>query len=130
MPSGPEPPGIQEDEMKSLIGVALFCSAALAIGSARAQAPDLGGADPAPGAATAYVGQDKQVFYDIEARIDAAMQQAQGSRKAMSQLRALKSEAAYRRARHGGEFRDWDRELLSRRLNQAMASAGINVAQR
>ena len=114
--------------MKPLIGVALFCSAALALsGTARAQAVHADGADPAPAATTAYVGADKAGFYDVEARIDAAMQQSP-SKRVMGQLRAIKSEANFRKARHGGELRDWDRELLSRRLDQVLGTT--TVAQR
>ncbi len=111
--------------MKPLISVALFCSAALALsGTARAQALNADGADPAPNAASAYVGADKGAFYDVEARIDAALAQAK-SKHAMSQLRAIKSEANFRKARHGGELRDWDRELLSRRLDQVMGTTTV-----
>jgi|GEM_PF-5121592 len=121
-----EPSGNKEGVMKPLISVALVCSAAIAMaGAARAQAVHADGADPAPGAASAYVGADKATFYDVEARIDAAMQQAP-SKRAAGQLRALKSEANFRRQRHGGELRDWDRELLSRRLDQIM---GVAVAR-
>ena len=39
----------------------------------------------------------------------------------MSSLRAIKNEAAFRRQRHGGELRDWDRELLNQRLDKVAA---------
>ena len=111
--------------MKPLLGVALFCSAALALGgTAGAQALHADGADPAPGVSTAYVGAEKTAFYDVEARIDAALQQAT-SKRTLSQLRAIKSEANFRKARHGGELRDWDRELLSRRLDQVMGTTTL-----
>ena len=51
-------------------------------------------------------------FRDVDARI-AAAERTMGPKK----LRAIKAEAAMRRARHGGELRDWDRELLNKKLD-------------
>ena len=118
--------------MKSLIGVALVCSVALAASGAKAQAIHPDGADPAPGAQSAYVGKSPAAFYDVEARIDRVTERVNAARashaltpgaarQAMASLRAIKSEAAFRRQRHGGELRDWDRELLNQRLDKVAA---------
>lgn len=118
--------------MKSLIGVALVCSAGLLASGAKAQAIHPDGADPAPGAVSAYVGKSPGAFYDVEARIDRVSERINAARashalspgaarQAMASLRAIKSEAAFRRQRHGGELRDWDRELLNQRLDRVAA---------
>ena len=62
-------------------------------------------------------------FYDVEAKIDAAMAKMQGNKRAEAQLRAIKAEAKVRRARHGGELRDWDREFLDKKLQQVTGAA-------
>src|SRR3954471_7264965 len=101
--------------MKSLISVAMVCSAALVASGAKAQAIHPDGADPAPGAVSAYVGKSPNNFYDVEARIDRVTERvsaaasnrrisAGAARQAMSSLRAIKNEAASRRQRHGGEL--------------------------
>src|SRR3954471_3178645 len=108
--------------MKSLISVAMVCSAALVASGAKAQAIHPDGADPAPGAVSGYVGKSPDAFYDVEARIDRVTERVGAARanhrlspgaarQAMNSLRAIKTEAVFRRQRHGGELRDWDREL-------------------
>lgn len=80
----------------------------------------------------AYGGHRPGAFYDldrreaaIEGRIrDAAEHGEIGgvqARRAFAQLRAIRGEEAFRRGRHDGELRDWDRELLTRRLDQLAA---------
>ena len=62
-------------------------------------------------------------FYDVEARIDAAMAKMQGNKRAEAQLRAIKADAKVRRARHGGELRDWDREYLDKKVEAVTGAA-------
>lgn len=61
-------------------------------------------------------------FLDVDARIAAA--QGKGGKRGAAMLRAIKAEAAQRRARHGGELRDWDRELLNKKLDQLEGMTG------
>ena len=68
---------------------------------------------------TGYSGQlQGPAFRDVFERISADEQKMAGNRRGMSQLRAIKAEATQRRARHGGELRDWDRELINKKLDQ------------
>ena len=72
-----------------------------------------------------YSGELKgQAFLDVEGRIAAVEGKAAGNRRAMSMLRSIKGEAAQRRARHGGELRDWDRELLNKKLDTVEGMVG------
>lgn len=73
-----------------------------------------------PGTAdTGYSGQlQGPAFRDVWQRISADEQKMGGNKRAASQLRAIKAEATQRRARHGGELRDWDRELINKKLDQ------------
>ena len=63
-------------------------------------------------------------FRDIDDRIAALEARAKGDRSAMAMISKVKGEAKYRRARHGGELRDWDRELLNKQLDQVSATVG------
>ena len=67
---------------------------------------------------TGYSGDlQGKAFHSVEERISAAEGKVHtGAQKAM--LNRIKGEAKYRRARHGGELRDWDRELLNKQLDQ------------
>ena len=56
-------------------------------------------------------------FRDVDQRIAALETQMAGNRPGLAKLHAIKSEEAMRRARHGGELRDWDRELLNKKLD-------------
>lgn len=62
-------------------------------------------------------------FLDVDARIAAAEGKVKGG-KGAALLRSIKSEAKVRRARHGGELRDWDRELLNKKLDQLEGMTG------
>lgn len=78
--------------------------------------------NPAPGAQGPYVGAGKQGFYDVDQRIAAASQHigslpAAQRRRAAAQLKAIKSEEAFKRSKYG-ELRDWDREHLTVMLDQ------------
>ena len=79
-----------------------------------------------PGTAdTGYAGQlQGPAFLDVFARISADEAKMAGNRRGLSQLRAIKAEATQRRARHGGELRDWDRELINKKLDQ-VEGAGV-----
>ena len=59
-----------------------------------------------------------QAFLDVDARIAAAEAKVGGNKRARAMLNGIKGEAKVRRARHGGELRDWDRELLNKKLDQ------------
>lgn len=63
-------------------------------------------------------------FRDIDARIAALSAKTGGHGKAASALSAIKSEELVRRKRNGGELRDWDRELLNKRLDAVEAMVG------
>lgn len=65
-----------------------------------------------------------QAFHEIEPRIAELQGKAHGNRKATAMLSKIQGEAKYRRARHGGELRDWDRELLNKQLDQVQAMLG------
>ena len=88
--------------------------------------PPPGTTAPGPGTADPmYSGALKgPAFLDVDARIAADEAKMAGDRKALSALRAIKGEAKVRRARHGGELRDWDRELLNKRLDQVEGVGG------
>ncbi len=88
--------------------------------------PPPGTVAPGPGTADPmYSGALKgQAFLDVDARIAADEAKMSGDRKGMAALRAIKGEAKVRRARHGGELRDWDRELLNKRLDQVEGVGG------
>ena len=63
-------------------------------------------------------------FLDVDARIAAAEAKVGRNKRAAAMLRGIKSEARVRRARHGGELRDWDRELLNKKLDQLEGMTG------
>lgn len=54
-------------------------------------------------------------FLDVDARI--ASHEGKGGARHASMLRSIKAEARMRRAKNGGELRDWDRELLNKKLD-------------
>ena len=79
-----------------------------------------------PGTAdTMYSGALKgQAFLDVDARMAAMDGKVGGNKRAAAMLRGIKGEAKVRRARHGGELRDWDRELLNKKLDQLDGMVG------
>lgn len=101
-------------------GVAGTTSAApIANPSLQTTPPTSGNAD------TGYSGDlHGPAFHEIEPRIADLETKAHGKRKAMAMLSKIKGEAKFRRARHGGELRDWDRELLNKQLDQVQAMLG------
>jgi hypothetical protein len=79
-----------------------------------------------PGVSGPYAGAGVHGFYDMDARIDHLQQAISAlppgqARRAASQLKAIRSDLKFRKARHGGELRDWDRELISKKLDQLSA---------
>jgi hypothetical protein len=98
-----------------------------AAGTAPAEAsPPPPNSDADPHVAGPYAGAGPHAFYDVSARIDnlqqkiASLPPGQG-RRAASQLKAIKGELKYRMDRHNGELRDWDRELITKKLDQLIA---------
>lgn len=74
---------------------------------------------PGPGTAdTGYAGAlQGAAFRDVFERITTDEQKMAGNKRGLAKLRTVKAEATQRRARHGGELRDWDRELLNKKLD-------------
>jgi hypothetical protein len=105
--------------------VIIVAGAMLAVTSTAIAQPPSSQAPPAadPGVAGPYAGAGVQGFYDVDARID-HIQQAISTlppgqaHRATSQLNAIRSDLKFRKARHGGELRDWDRELISKKLDE------------
>ena len=101
------------------IGVAsTTASAPVANPSAATTPPTTANAD------TGYTGDlQGKAFHSVEERI--AMAEGKVTTKAQrAMLAKIKGEAKFRRARHGGELRDWDRELLNKQLDQLQAMTG------
>ena len=71
-----------------------------------------------------YTGQLQGMqFRDVWARI-AADEASMAGKRGMSTLRGIKAEANMRKARHGGELRDWDRELINKKLDMLEGKGG------
>ena len=98
---------------------------AAAIASPALAQPD---EDRAPGDHP-YGGRGAAAFYDIDRRESALEGRVREmtergligggqARRALAELGSIRGEAAFRRDRHRGELRDWDRELLTARLNR------------
>jgi hypothetical protein len=112
-----------------LLSIACAAGLALAATAAFAQAPS---AVPAPGGAdTAATGPyagagGPHGFYDVQSRID-QMQQAAASlppakgHRVVAQLKAVRSDLKFRMGRHNGELRDFDREVISEKLDHLAA---------
>ncbi len=108
-----------------IVAGAMLAVTSTAIAQPASSQPPSPQAPPAadPGVAGRYAGAGPQGFYAVDARID-HIQQAISSlppgkaRRATSQLNAIRSDLKFRKARHGGELRDWDRELISKKLDE------------
>jgi len=75
-----------------------------------------------------YAGTSRREFYQPDDRINQIQSEIQrgalaGSqaRHAMAQLTAIRGELKYRVARHNGDLRDWDRELINQKLDALVA---------
>lgn len=95
--------------MKALIAI-VACSASLIAVPALAQD---GGPDPR--APDAYAGVSKEGFYAVMQQLAAAESQARGRPGALREIRSMRAFASQQQARHG-EIRDWDREVINKRL--------------
>jgi len=89
---------------------------------AQAAAAGNGGADPK--APDAFAGASRQDFYNVDERLNAMKDRAGNNRRAASELRSIRSFADQRKARHGGELRDWEREVIAQRLNRVEQMLG------
>jgi hypothetical protein len=115
------------------LSIACVAGLALAATAASAQTPAAPPAPvPAPGGAdTAATGPyagagNPHGFYDVQARID-QMQQAAGAlppakgHRVTAQLKTIRSDLKFRMGRHNGELRDFDREVISDKLDHLAA---------
>jgi hypothetical protein len=122
--------------MKIIIATALATS--LLASAALAQPPSDAGASMGPPPADApaqphgdvpandgpYAGASPKGFYDVGQRIDhlqAALAGAPHAKRAMSELNAIRSDLQFRMKRHNGELRDYDRELITEKLDGFVA---------
>jgi len=71
-----------------------------------------------------YAGTSRQDFYQpaerieqIQAEIKQGALAGPSAHRAMAQLSAIRQELKYRIARHNGDLRDWDRELINQKLD-------------
>jgi hypothetical protein len=106
--------------MKALFAVAM-CTASLIAAPALAQPRGWhdGGADPR--APDAYAGVSKSGFYAVMQQLDDAQRQVRGRPGAMREIRSMRAFANQQQARHG-EIRDWDREVINKRLARILPS--------
>jgi N-formylglutamate amidohydrolase len=85
-------------------------------------------AGPASGSPLAndgpYAGASQTDFYhpadrikQIQAEIQQGALAGPSARHAMAQLTAISRDLKYRIARHNGDLRDWDRELINQKLD-------------
>ena len=103
----------------ALLGAPLAAAAQSAIASQPVANPPPSTLERGPGTADpGYSGQlQGPAFLDVFARISADEQKMAGNKRGLGKLRTIKAEATQRRARHGGELRDWDRELINKKLD-------------
>jgi hypothetical protein len=71
-----------------------------------------------------YAGTSRKDFYQpddrikqIEAEIQQGALAGHEARHALAQLTAIRQDLKYRIARHNGDLRDWDRELINQKLD-------------
>jgi hypothetical protein len=115
-----------------LLSIACIAGLAFAATAASAQTkappapvPAAGGADT--NATGPYAGAGgPHGFYDVQSRID-QMQQAAASlppakgHRVTAQLKTIRSDLKFRMGRHNGELRDFDREVISEKLDRLAA---------
>lgn len=71
-----------------------------------------------------YAGASPKGFYDVNQRIDhlqAALAGTPHAKRAMTELNAIRSDLQFRMKRHNGELRDYDRELITQKLDGFVA---------
>lgn len=121
--------------MKFVFATALATS--LLASAALAQPPgDAGAQMAAPAGAPAqpqgdvpandgpYAGASPHGFYDVGQRIDhlqAALAGMPHARRAKAELNAIRSDLQFRMKRHDGVLRDYDRELITEKLDGFVA---------
>jgi hypothetical protein len=114
--------------LATALAMSLFASASLAqppadTGSSMASAAAQPQGD-VPANDGPYAGASPKAFYDVGQRIDhlqselAAMPHA---KRAMAQLNAIRSDLEFRMKRHNGVLRDYDRELITEKLDGFVA---------
>jgi hypothetical protein len=71
-----------------------------------------------------YAGTSRQGFYkpddrikQIQAEIQQGALAGPKARHALAQLAAIRQDLQFRIARHNGDLRDWDRELINQKLD-------------
>jgi len=71
-----------------------------------------------------YAGTSQNDFYhpadrikQIQAQIQQGVLAGPSARRATAQLTAISQDLKYRIARHNGDLRDWDRELINQKLD-------------
>ena len=108
------------------VSTAVVAALLISAGAAWSQpTADTGGVDPSPAREGPYAGAgSSQRFYDVSQRIDHLQGEIQQgglprgqARRASSQLAAIKSELQFRIARKHGQLLDWDRELITQKLD-------------
>jgi hypothetical protein len=121
--------------MKIILATAL--AASLAATAALAQPMTDAGAQMAPPAAAPaqpqgdvpandgpYAGASPKGFYDVNQRIDRLQAAAAGTphaKRVLAELNAIRSELQFRMKRHEGVLRDYDRELITEKLDGVVA---------
>ncbi len=98
--------------------------AAITLAIAGAGLPQAGLAQAALANDGPYAGASRTDFYhpsDRIAQIEGQIQQGALSgakaRRALAELTAIRQDLKYRIARHNGDLRDWDRELINQKLD-------------
>ncbi|MBE7219064.1 MAG: hypothetical protein INR64_11385 [Caulobacteraceae bacterium] len=103
------------------LAAALLAAPALAQPLASPGVPNSQAVNPAPGATRPFLGHPKtfydpaQRLQDIDARA-AALPPGEQHRVSMD-VQRIHAFADQQRARHGGALRDWDRERMTRMMN-------------
>ncbi len=100
---------------------AAFAALTLAAASPALAQPVAGGPLANDGA---YAGASRTDFYHPDDRIKQLQAQIQQgalagprARHAMAQLTAIRQDLQFRIARHNGDLRDWDRELINQKID-------------
>jgi hypothetical protein len=94
-----------------------------AAGASPANAPPQPHGD-VPANAGPYAGASPKGFYDVNQRIDhlqAVLAGMPHAKRAMAQLNTIRSDLQFRMKRHGGVLRDYDRELITEKLDGLVA---------
>jgi hypothetical protein len=107
--------------LATALATSLLAGAALAQPAADAVAQPQGDVPANDGP---YAGASPKGFYDVGQRIDhlqAALAGMPHAKRAMAELNAIRSDLAFRMKRHNGDLRDYDRELITEKLDGFVA---------